>query len=475
MIQLLEVVKQVNAGRIEDDIPPLTGGSREVHRVYASFAKLYRIVRMSNSAFFTGDLTWAHHIADDALQLFRKIGDQKAVAIASNNMGNTLLALTVERREPGGCYNLDGTCCAKAALKNFDEAVVSAKEEFDNAQSDEEKSNFAQQLADRHFNRAMCLLHVGDDPCVPEDSKEMAFTDLILARQFDTGVKEYMLHAKTLLKYSHVIFARSIRRLHGLAALSSIDKDVWQVWDVYELVDEADLMLQAAWHEDKASIFNDVSKVGRLQLLEGAVAGVEFSSNNVRDAALLATRMFVEDEYIMDSAFVEAADYLLRYTRDPEQANRWSNKTLANLKLEFKKMRKRGKKTALDIGRSFVFCVELDRTRHEASVLDELRDECMAFYDETTIGTDSIGLATFSGNEMGIVVEPCTKDVSEAEHKETIEAATAGIDSPGSDPMLYVAIKMILDVASSTSSDVYLVRFASECHREINPLVVEIL
>ena len=75
MIQLLRTVKQVNAGRIGDNMPPLTGGSREVHRVYASFAKLYKIVRMSNSAFFVGDLTSAHRIGLDALNLFRKIGE----------------------------------------------------------------------------------------------------------------------------------------------------------------------------------------------------------------------------------------------------------------------------------------------------------------------------------------------------------------------------------------------------------------
>lgn len=458
----------MNDGRIEDDMPPLSGGSREVHRVYSSFAKLYKIVRTSNSSFFSGDFILAHHIANDALHLFRKIGDRKAVAIACNNMGNTLLALMVERREPGTCLKLDGCCCAKAALNHFDEAVARGTEEFNGAKSDEEKTEFAQQLADRHFNRAMCLLHAGDDPCVRDDSKEIAFSDLHLAYQYDAGVKEYMLHAKTLLMNSDVIFDRYLRRLHGLATLSRMDDDVWQVWDVYESVDQADLMLQAAWNEGSAPLFKDVSKLGRLQELEGAVLGVEMSSGNLKDAAILATRMLVEDEYIIDSAFVEAADCLLRYTRVPGEANAWSDKSITSLIHEFKKMRKSGKNTAIDIGRSFVFCVEIDSRRHEASVLGELRDECLAFYDKNTVGTDSIGLASFGVNEMGIVLTPNTKGDMEAAQKEAIAAAAAGVASPKSDSMLPVAIKMILDVASSTANDAYLVSSLKGCFRQTN-------
>lgn len=457
MIQLLEVVKQVNAGRVEDDMPPLSGGSREVHRVYTSFAKLYKIVRISNSAFFSGDFIWAHHIGNDALQLFRKIGDRKAIAIACNNIGNTLLVLMVERRKQGNCLNLDGSCCSKTALKHFDEAVASAKEDFDNAESDEEKTMFAQQLSDRHFNRAVCLLLAGDDPCISSASKELAMADLLLSYQYDAGVKEYMMHSKTLFKNMDVIFARSIRRLYGLATLSSFIDDISLVWDVYELLDQVDLILQAAWNHDEAPLFKDVSKVGRLQELEGAAGVVELSYGNVRDAAVLATRSLVEDEYIIDSAFEAMAECLLRYTRGPGLANGWSINTITSLREDLKKMRKSGRNTVVDIGRSFVFCVELDRTKHETSVLDRLYNECMAFYDENTIGTDSVGLATLTSHEMGIVLTPCTKAENQDALKDRIESAIAGVNSPISDPMLPVAIKMILDVASSTANDVYLV------------------
>lgn len=62
------------------------GGSRESNKVYISFAKLFKIVRVSNTAFFSGNLEWAYHFVSDALKLFRKIEDRKAIGVASNNV-----------------------------------------------------------------------------------------------------------------------------------------------------------------------------------------------------------------------------------------------------------------------------------------------------------------------------------------------------------------------------------------------------
>lgn len=62
---LLHVVENINAGHVDDDIPPLHGGSRESLRVYTSFTKLYKIIRMSNVAFFSGNLVWAYGFISD--------------------------------------------------------------------------------------------------------------------------------------------------------------------------------------------------------------------------------------------------------------------------------------------------------------------------------------------------------------------------------------------------------------------------
>jgi hypothetical protein len=59
MMVLLRTVKAINERIMGHDIPPLHGGSREVHQVYACFAKIVRAVQMSNTAFFSVDLLWA--------------------------------------------------------------------------------------------------------------------------------------------------------------------------------------------------------------------------------------------------------------------------------------------------------------------------------------------------------------------------------------------------------------------------------
>jgi len=455
-IQLLQVVKRVNEGRIEDDMQPLTGGSREVHQVYASFAKLYKILRMSYSAFFYGDLDWAHHILSDALQLFRKIGDEKAVAIANNNMGNTLLALTVDRRSHGTCICLDdGKCCVKTALECYEKAVSAGTKDFESVDSDAEKALFAQQVADRHFNRAICLLHVSDDPCAPDNAKEQALTDLVLAKQYDQGVKEYMLYSRTLFKNSDIIFERTLRRLYGLAQLASIDSRVWEVWDIYDLIDQGDLMLQAAWNQVNAPIFREVTNVGRLQELEGAAASVELSAGNYKDAAVLSTRMLVEDEYLMSQAWKTAADCLLKYARE---SGRWSSASIAMLRQEFRKMRS-GKKTSVDIGRCYVYCIDLSDQWNGTKVLQSIQDECLAFYNEHCGITDSFGLVTLDAHQDGVVytMKPGVREEYEVAHREAIRTATTKVVCSQDAPVLPRAIDMALETASSMASDVYLV------------------
>ena len=132
---------------------------------------------------------------------------------------------------------------------------------------------------------------------------------------------------------------------------------MWQVWDVNDLVEQADLMLQAAWDQQNAPLFADVGRVGRLQQLEAAVVGLEIVSGKLEEATQLAMRMLVEDEYIVVSSFVTAADTLLTLMREPNLT--WSRESKLRTSLEFRRMRKAGKNAALDIERCFLFCLEL--------------------------------------------------------------------------------------------------------------------
>ncbi|KAL3915878.1 MAG: hypothetical protein SGILL_005439 [Bacillariaceae sp.] len=459
IVGMLQIVKRVNEGRNYDALPPLKGGSREVHQVFTSFAKLYKMLQVSNTSFFSGNLDWALHAASDAFRLFQKVGDQKAVAIASNNLGNTLFALAVDRRRSGECLcSDDGECCVRAALEFYDKAVNAGTTEFNEVDTDEEKCEHAQQLGDRHFNRALCLLQTTDDPCSPENAKEQAFADLHLAKQYDQGVKDYMLESKTLLANSDVIFERSIRRLYGLAQLTKLDTDVWQVWDIYDLVDHADLMLQAAWNQPDVPLFHTVKRVGRLQELEGAVSSIEFSSGNFKDAALLSARMLVEDEYILESAFIEAADCLLSYSREAEHEKKFTAVSLSRLKQELRQMRKNAKKNVIDMGRSYIFCFDLSGHWNSTDALHDLQFECLTFYEENCNQSDSFGVVAYDAQEGKLhSLKPQQRCENEMAQRDAIVKATTGVACSRFTPALQGAVRMVIDTATKASSDVYLV------------------
>jgi len=106
-----------------------------------------------------------------------------------------------------------------------------------------------------------------------------------------------------MLKYSDGGFDRLMRRIHGLATLLKVDESDCQVWNPMDLIDEASLMFQAAFDHLDASLFQNIKKVGRLQQLESAAIHVEMNSGNVEEAGRHAMRMFIEDEYILASAF----------------------------------------------------------------------------------------------------------------------------------------------------------------------------
>jgi hypothetical protein len=73
-------------------------GSQEIRNVSDTVTVLYRIVRTANDFFFKGDLEKAYVVLVDALRLFRRLGNKKAVAVVSNNLGNTLLAMYREMK-----------------------------------------------------------------------------------------------------------------------------------------------------------------------------------------------------------------------------------------------------------------------------------------------------------------------------------------------------------------------------------------
>ena len=455
-ITLLHVVQTINRGGIKDDLPPLQGGSREVQQVYNSFAKLIKTVRMSNIAFFSGNLYWAHDFISDALKLFRKIDDQKAVGIASNNLGNTLFAMIYDAYRFGEAVAEPVHADYEIVISHFNEAVEIGQREFNEATEEGAKAEYAQQLADRLFNRCLFELLAHECGIAPEDVKEAALADLERVRELDYDVKDYWLERKLLLKNSGACYNRLLRRIHGLIDFYH-DEEVRQLWDAKELIEETDQLLFAAWNETTAPLFDEFKPVGRLQQLEGAAMRLDQLLEKKRDAAKLAMRMFAEDEYILECAFTSAAEALLELMRD-ESSDSWATKTKSWARQDLRTMLKSCKSRSVDLGKSVVIGLEINERFEGDPLLDKVRTNCTKLYDTHCSADDHFGLVAYTvKGEMN--VELGLKADNHGRQRAVLEIATNST-SDRVCPALPYAVQMVVDSAASSENDSYLVLVA---------------
>ena len=453
MVILLRIVRNVNKGRIGDTIPPLEGGSREVHQVYNSFSKLYKIVHVSNTAYFSGNLKWAHHIQTNALQLFRKVNDEKAVAIATNNLANILFAINREANvSPSLCHEVDSTCYIKAALGLLDESISMGTREFDNGHDDELMAGLAQQLADRHFNRSLILLHSVGHPCVPPEAQQMGYSDLVKAKMFDANVGNYWMAKKLMLKNSAIRYERRIRRIHGLALLRMVDRAVDEIWNATEVVQEAEAILLAAWDQPTAPLFADVSKIGRLQQLEGAAVCLDLSAGRVLDAARCGIRMLVEDEYIIASSFSIVSDALLRFTGAPPS---WPDEAIASCRGDIRSMLKSLSRNASF--KSVIFCIDLSGDKKE-SILDCIKASCLTLYDFHCGPDDFVGVVGAGVAGRHELINAFGKKQGSTNQRNLIDEAFQSTGERTTPPVLSLATQVLADNGSrSRGSDVFVV------------------
>ena len=86
ILVLIAIVESIQKKSLQDELPQLEGGSCEIYDVYESLEQLCKIVRFSNAAFFKGDRTRSYRVMEDALALFEKMENQKALGVANNNV-----------------------------------------------------------------------------------------------------------------------------------------------------------------------------------------------------------------------------------------------------------------------------------------------------------------------------------------------------------------------------------------------------
>ena len=308
--------------------------SSEVARVRDTFEKLHLLLRAANSAFLMGNLGKASSTLHDALALFQKLENSKAIGIANNNLGNVMLAMyrTMNKNSMPTIAGLSRKQVISKGCTYFKSAIDSGEEALERINTTEGWSEnylvFMQQLSNRYFNRAMFLLTVRNDHPHPDEAENQGLTDLSTCRDMDREVVDN--GERVGFKGDEdVYFELLLGRIKGMLLLMKMGYD--DVWGIDELFGDAQDALAAAIRSPEKRLFRSLDPSGQMQRLDGALieyylllvervdkAGVENVSGerqeNVMKAAEIGIRMLVEDDYVIGDAAMLALRALVEMT-----------------------------------------------------------------------------------------------------------------------------------------------------------------
>jgi len=320
ILHLLGLIKDINRMNLtEDDLAMLSeykGSCREVDSVYQTMEMLYTVVRFANSTFFAGDLEKAYTILKDSLKLFIRLGNSKAIAVASNNLGNTMLTI-YRTMTASGEEEMCGLSKKEVVAKGtayFAHAIKLGEEAYDNFYNEqgwsEECLSFMQFLANRYFNRAMFLLTVKDDHQYPKEAEAMGFRDIQITSDMDLEIVDQCLEMG--FKINRVErYDLMMSRIRGKLALIKLGYSPVEL-DIEEQIKGCFRDLKNAMKNPGHELFENVSQAGRMQTLDMTLMKyLALAKSNPKDAARVAIRMLVEDEYVFQDAMQEAIKALL--------------------------------------------------------------------------------------------------------------------------------------------------------------------
>ena len=485
MIKLSNIVKNTKKGEY-DNISPLEGGCKEVQVVYNTFAKLNKIVRISNTSFFSGKLDMAHHFMSDALTLYRKINDRKAIGVTCNNLANTLFAIQMERLDDVHCCNEENICYINQTLALYDEAMSYSQEDFDEAK-EHSKVEYAIQLADRLFNRGLYFLFIDGFDCAPSDSRDRGYSDITFSRNLHDDIRDYLIENKQLFATSSTYFSRLLRRINCLAAFYD-DVGLRDIWDARVLLDEAKQLVDAATEADSKGnscpLFQEANQTGRKQQLESLEILLALNCGNNVHAARVGMRMLVEDAYLMESAFIRAAEALLCLMKEGD-GNRdfcLSERSMECIRADLRTMVKSCKRESLEMGKNTMFVLEICPSKWEikndavGEALEELKNQCLWLYDKFIQEDDQIGMLADILNSTQ-TVELGSKGKNEGRQRTFIDLATSmsGIEhaSDSESPSGFLrasgclskGLQMLIDSSLSLQRDSYFLWVTNGCEQ----------
>ena len=313
--QLLRHVERINKLEgLDDDFPEIRGGSAEVRQVRRTFERLFLFIRFATSAFFSGEIHRAHTMLTEAHDLFRKLGNDKAVGIANNNLGNTMLTMYRTMKKTGAptIGNMTKDIVIRKGESYFRQAIDTGEVALERINQEEgfgvNYLVFMQQLSNRYFNRAMFLLSVRDDHPNPEEAERQGMMDLSTAKNMDREVVDNG-DTEGFKGEQDIHFELLLSRIKGLLILVRMGYE--DEWDLDELFQEAQTELCVALRQPGHTLFRDMEPAGQMQRLEYSWVEYHRLLSDKRQAAKMAIRMLVEDDFIIGEAAMLAIRAIL--------------------------------------------------------------------------------------------------------------------------------------------------------------------
>mmetsp|Transcript_30884 Transcript_30884/g.92555 ORF Transcript_30884/g.92555 Transcript_30884/m.92555 type:complete len:1871 (-) Transcript_30884:814-6426(-) len=319
IIHLLGLLKNVNRLDNKDDLifPTNINGSGEVLAVYDTCSMLFKVIRFANCAFFSGNVESAYTVLTDALRLFRSLGNKKAIGVASNNLGNCMLTMYRMIKEDKSLEAICGLSKGDMLAKGtsyFRDAIKLGEEAYDVFYEQQGWSGsclvFMQHLSSRYFNRALFLLTVKNDHEHPEEVKQLGFRDLDISKNMDVEVADQCLEVGFSIDEGEQ-FEMSVSRIRGLLVLKEMGYR--NEWDTKELIDETFYKLRSALKCPSSDFFRNVSPAGCMQQLDVELIKYARLEGRQEEAAHVAIRMLLEDDYVLLEAQLAAVQALSEY------------------------------------------------------------------------------------------------------------------------------------------------------------------
>ena len=304
----------------------------------STFYRLYKLIRVGNMAFFLGELDRAYDSLNDALALFTKLNNRKAIGIANNNLGNLMLTIYRTMMKTGApmMYDISRQKVVQRGCAYFKKAVDLGEEALKKINDKEGFSInyliFMQQVSNRYFNRALFLLSIHKDRYSPSNAYEQGIMDLTTCRDMDREVVDNGDHVG-FKGDKEVYFELLMGRIKGILMLLKLGYD--DSWGIDDLFEEARAELLSAletYSHEGHPLFDELDPAGQMQRLDSTLIDYHLymaeqapSENqdekweHIRKSAEIAVRMMIEDDYVIGEAAMLALKALIEYTHVASQ------------------------------------------------------------------------------------------------------------------------------------------------------------